>query len=202
LGGSASTWSAFRLVKQVTRLILIGSVVSVSAFAFNRAISGVFNNSLSYAVNVELMNPKGFVYSRFAIPGGSTVVSPVINGIAQIGDSKQRIVATGRTVRPSEIKSYFGSDRAVASNPPAPATCADNLRPFSRSRSATSPCPTAAWGRHSLLARCGDASKLLQSLADKQHDQRKSALCVAAQTSWPCWRKPTVALGVAIYWVI
>jgi hypothetical protein len=53
------------------------------------------------------MNPKGFVYRRFAVPAGSTVVAPVINGIAQISDSKQRIVATGRTVRPSEIKSYF-----------------------------------------------------------------------------------------------
>src|SRR5437867_209093 len=58
---------------------------------------------------------------------------------------------------------------AAASNPPTPVTCAGSLRLSVQSVPETSPYPAMAWDRgapRDCGARCDDASKLLQSLAD------------------------------------
>ena len=62
----------------------------------------------------------------------------------------------------------------VASNPPAPVTCADNLRLSFPPAPVTSPHRVTVWNPDAVLARCDDASKRLQWLVDTPRARQMS----------------------------
>ena len=87
----------------------------------------------------------------------------------------------------------LSSDRPFASNPPAPASCADNPRPSFPAAPETSPHRAMAWGQDSPLARCDDASKLPQWLVGKPHALRTSEFCQERSTALRAGRNPAMA---------